>query len=83
MLWKRVVKNNNSVIQPLHLFRALLDDKTVLAIMVRLGVSPVALKNIIDRQINRQAVKIKPGSEPALSMEFKQIIFRFRKRLEK
>lgn len=75
VLWKRVVKNNNSVIQPLHLFRALLDDKTVLAIMVRLGVSPVALKNIIDRQINRQAVKIKPGSEPALSMEFKQIIF--------
>ncbi len=75
VLWKRVVKNNDSVIQPLHLFRALLDNKTVLAIMVRLGVSPVALKNIIDRQIKRRMVKIESGSEPALSMEFKKVIF--------
>lgn len=75
VLWKEAFKEKSSIVKPLHLFRALLEDKTILAIMVRLGVSPGLLKEIVDRQLSRQSIKLQPGSEPVLSMEFKQIIF--------
>ena len=75
VLWKNATKDNTGLIKPLHLFKALLEDKTILGIMVRLGVNISLLRDMIERQISRQEVQITKGKKISLSPEFKEVLF--------